>query len=64
MTTTLQNQTPDGLSQVIAGPYPGLPVSYGEYTGIVAENLPAAASGITLSGAGPLSAKGEKGRPG
>jgi len=61
VTTTLENQTPDGQSQVIAGPYPGLPVSYGEYTGIIAENLPAAASDITLTGAGPLSAKGGEG---
>ncbi len=61
VTTTLENRTPDGQSQVIAGPYPGLPVSYGEYTGIIAENLPAAASEITLTGAGPLSAKGGEG---
>ncbi len=61
VTTKLENQTPDGQSQVIAGPYPGLPVSYGEYTGIIAENLPAAASDITLTGAGPLSAKGGEG---
>ncbi len=61
VTTTLEDRTPDGQSQVIAGPYPGLPVSYGEYTGIIAENLPAVASGITLSGAGPLSAKGGEG---
>ncbi len=61
VTTTLENRTPDGQSQVIAGPYPGLPVSYGAYTGIIAENLPAAASDITLAGAGPLSAKGGEG---
>lgn len=61
VTTTLVNQTPDGQSQVIAGPYPGLPVSYGEYTGIIAENLPAVASDITLTGASPLSAKGGEG---
>jgi hypothetical protein len=61
MTTTLMNVTPPGLSQYIAGPYPGLPVAYGGYTGLIAANLPAAASGITMTGAGPLAAKSAEG---
>ena len=61
MTTTLENRTPDGQSQFVAGPYPGLPVVYGDYTGIVAANLPAAASAITMTGGGALVAKGAEG---
>ena len=33
-----------GQSQYIAGPFPGVPVAYGGYYGLVAANLPAAAS--------------------
>ena len=33
LTTTLDNRTPDGQSQFIAGPYPGLPLVYGDYSG-------------------------------
>ncbi len=61
LTTTLANTTPTGLSQYIAGPYPGVPVEYGGYTGLVAANLPAAASGITMIGAGPLAVKSAEG---
>jgi len=61
MTTVLTNRTPDGQSQFIAGPYPGLPLVYGDYSGIVADNLPAGATGITMTGAGPLSARGAEG---
>ncbi len=61
LTTTFANQTPDGLSSFVAGPYPGVPVSYGDYTGVVAENLPAGASHISMTGAGPLSALGPEG---
>ncbi len=61
LTTTLANLTPSGLSQYIAGPYPGVPVDYGGYTGLVAANLPAAASDITMTGAGPLAVKSAEG---
>ncbi len=61
LTTTMRNETPPGQSQYIAGPYPGVPVGYGGYVGLVAANLPAAASHITMSGAGPLAAKGGEG---
>lgn len=61
LTTTLKNVTPSGLSQYIAGPYPGVPVDYGGYTGLIAVNLPAAASKITMTGAGPLAAKSAEG---
>ena len=61
MTTVLTNRTPDGQSQFIAGPYPGLPLVYGDYSGIVADNLPAGATGITMTGAGPLSSLGAEG---
>jgi len=61
MTTTLSNRTPDGESQFVAGPFPGLPLAYGDYSGVVADNLPAAARGISISGSGPLSALGAEG---
>jgi hypothetical protein len=61
LTTTLANHTPDGQSQFIAGPYPGLPLGYGDYYGVVADNLPAAARGITMTGTEPLSSLGAEG---
>lgn len=61
LTTHLANTTPDGVSQFIAGPFPGVPVSYGGYTGLVAANLPAAATDITMTGAGPLAARSGEG---
>jgi hypothetical protein len=61
MTTQLTNTTPPGQSQFIAGPFPGVPVTYGGYFGLVAVNLPGAASHITMTGAGPLAVKGGEG---
>jgi Protein of unknown function (DUF4012) len=61
LTTTLTNRTPDGQSQFIAGPFPGLPLVYGDYSGVVAENLPLAARNVTMTGAGPISANGVEG---
>jgi len=61
LTTTLANRTPSGQSQFIAGPFPGLALAYGDYSGVVADNLPAAATGISMTGAGPLSALGAEG---
>ena len=61
LTATLTNRTPDGQSQFIAGPFPGLPLVYGDYSGIVAENLPAGATGISITGSGPLSSLGAEG---
>ena len=61
MTTRLTNGTPPGQSQFIAGPFPGVPVTYGGYFGLVAANLPAAASDISMTGAGPLAVKGGEG---
>ncbi len=61
MTTHLTNRTPSEQAQFIAGPYPGLGLTYGDYAGIVANNLPAAASHITMTGTGPLTAKGAEG---
>jgi len=61
MTSQLVNATPAGQSQFIGGPFPGVPVSYGGYFGLVAANLPASASHITMTGAGPLAVKGPEG---
>ena len=61
LTTRLENTTPAGQSQFIAGPFPGEPVSYGGYRGLISVNLPARASRITMTGAGPLAVKGAEG---
>jgi hypothetical protein len=61
LATTLTNTTPGGQSQYIAGPYPGLPLGYGDYAGLVAVNLPGAARSIAVQGAGPLAVKGGDG---
>lgn len=61
LTTRMDNATPAGQSQFIAGPFPGEPVSYGGYRGLISANLPGRASGITLTGAGPLAVKGAEG---
>lgn len=61
LTTQVANATPPGQSQFIAGPFPGVPVSYGGYYGLVAVNLPSPAADITMTGAGPLAVKGGEG---
>lgn len=61
MTTTLVNRTPAGQSQFIAGPFPGLSLAYGDYSGIVAANLPAVAQSITMTGGQGLIALGAEG---
>ena len=61
LTTRMDNTTPQGQSQFIAGPFPGEPVAYGGYRGLISANLPARASHITMTGAGPLAVKGPEG---
>jgi len=62
LTTTLHNRTPGGQSQFVAGPYPGLPLAYGDYSGVMADYLPGAARDVSMTGAGQLSANGAQGR--
>jgi hypothetical protein len=59
--TTLANRTPDGESEFVAGPFPGLPLAYGDYSGVVADTLPGGATGVTMTGAGALTALGPDG---
>jgi hypothetical protein len=61
LTTRMDNTTPDGQSQFIAGPFPGEPVAYGGYRGLISADLPALASRITVRGAGPLAVEGAEG---
>jgi hypothetical protein len=61
LTVKLHNYTPPGQSQFIAGPYPGLGLTYGEYLGLLAVNLPGAARGIHIDGGPPLVAFGAEG---
>jgi Protein of unknown function (DUF4012) len=61
VTTHVSNATPSGLSQYAAGPFPGNPTPYGTYIGLVAANLPASATHISVTGTGPLAVKGAEG---
>lgn len=61
MTTRVSNTTPPGQSQFIAGPFPGVPVEYGGYFGLMAVNLPAAARHISMTGAGAVEVDGPDG---
>jgi len=61
LTVRLHNYTPPGQSQFIAGPYPGLGATYGEYLGLLAVNLPAEARGLRIDGGPPLVAFGAEG---
>jgi hypothetical protein len=60
-TVRLHNYTPPGQSQFIAGPYPGLGATYGEYLGLLAVNLPAEARSLRIDGDPPLAAFGAEG---
>ena len=61
LTVHLQNNTPPGQSQFIAGPYPGLGTVYGEYLGVLAVNLPGYASVPHIDGNPTLDALGGRG---
>jgi hypothetical protein len=61
LTVRLDNHTPPGQSQFIAGPYPGLGTVYGEYRGILAVNLPGYASDLRIDGNPALDALGGEG---
>jgi len=61
LTVDLDNQTPPGQSQFIAGPYPGLGTVYGEYIGLLAVNLPHEASDLQVRGGAPVDARGAEG---
>ncbi|HVC71024.1 MAG TPA: DUF4012 domain-containing protein [Acidimicrobiales bacterium] len=61
LTITLQNQTPPGQSQFIAGPYPGLGTVYGEYVGLLTVNLPPQASHLQVPGGPAVEVRGAEG---
>ncbi len=61
LTVDLQNRTPPGQSQFIAGPFPGLGTTYGEYTGLLAVNLPPEASHLRVAGGAAVDALGAEG---
>jgi hypothetical protein len=61
LTVNLQNTTPPGQSQFIAGPYPGIGTVYGEYSGLLAVNLPPDASHLQVSGGAPVDTLGAEG---
>ena len=47
LTMTFANRTPPGQAPFIAGPYPGLGTTYGEYVGIATVNLPGYARDVS-----------------
>jgi hypothetical protein len=61
MTTLITNTTPSGQVPYIAGPFPGNPVPYGGYVGLIAANLPARATDITMEGGGVVAVKSAEG---
>jgi hypothetical protein len=61
ITMTFSNRTPPGQSSFIAGPYPGLGTSYGEYVGIATVNLPGYARDISSPSASSVVASGPEG---
>ena len=61
LTMTFSNRTPAGQSPFIAGPYPGLGASYGEYVGIATVNLPGYAVDISSPSASSVVASGPEG---
>jgi hypothetical protein len=61
LTMTFSNHTPSGQSPFIAGPYPGLGTSYGEYVGVATVNLPGYARGISSPSARSVVASGPEG---
>jgi hypothetical protein len=61
LTLTLANHTPPGQSPFIAGPYPGLGTTYGEYVGIVTANLPNDVRDLALAPGESAVVDGEEG---
>jgi hypothetical protein len=61
LTMTFSNHTPPGQSPFIAGPYPGLGTSYGEYVGVATVNLPGYARDISSPSAHSVVASGPEG---
>jgi hypothetical protein len=61
LTMTMANHTPPGQSQFIAGPYPGLNTSYGEYVGIATVNLPGYVRHVSTSAARSVVTSGPEG---
>ena len=61
LTMTFSNHTPPGQSPFIAGPYPGLGTTYGEYVGIATVNLPGYARDISSPSARSVVASGPEG---
>jgi Protein of unknown function (DUF4012) len=61
LTMTFANHTPPGQSPFIAGPYPGLGTTYGQYVGIATVNLPGYARHVTLPTGQPLVVSGPEG---
>ena len=58
---TLANRTPAGEPRYVAGPYPGLDLSPGEYRGILAVNVPRDASGARFDDVPSLAVAGSDG---
>jgi hypothetical protein len=61
LTMSFSNHTPPGQSPFIAGPYPGLGTTYGEYVGIATVNLPGYVRDVTSPSARSVVTSGPEG---
>jgi hypothetical protein len=61
LTMTFANHTPPGQAPFIAGPYPGLGTTYGEYVGIATVNLPGYARHVSSPSARSVVTSGAEG---
>lgn len=61
ITMTFSNHTPPGQSPFIAGPFPGLGTTYGEYVGIATVNLPGYTEHISSPSANSIVTSGPEG---
>jgi hypothetical protein len=58
---TVRNEAPTGLGRYAEGPFPGTPFLAGEYAGLLTFEVPRYASGVALTGTGPIQADGSEG---
>ena len=61
VTITVENTTPDGEPDYVAGPRPEIGLAAGVYRGILAVNVPGAARGARFDGVSPLAVAGRDG---
>ncbi len=61
LVVNLRNETPPGQGGYVAGPYPGLGTSYGEYVGYLALYIPGIASQVRVPNTASVTTEGKDG---